>query len=456
MRSRSLLFGAKGFLDRRAGVPYYKRDYVENGMPRMNGVRFAGTLPGEAAPQLFPGKACCSPCRLPALSFLLRDGKGAARNKESLMNWDWDKLQEKKKKQQGQTPRPQRPLFDDDDDARDEPRARRHTFRKNSDDGFRLPSLGNGGGRLVAWGVVAVVALWLLSGIYIVNPDEVGVVMRFGKYDRTVGPGPHYALPMPIETVFKPQVSRVLRAEISGGNRFSRRDNGPVANGIDMLTGDENIVNVQFSVQYRIKDPVLYLFNVLNPTEMVRSAAEAAMREVIGNNKIEAVITDGKLQIQNDAAVLLQSLLDSYGAGINVIAVQFQGVVPPPEVSAAFNDVTNARENKNRFINQAEAYRNELLPRARGEAAAILNDANAYKATRINQAQGDAARFEALLEQYRQAPKVTEQRLYYEAMENILRNATDKVLLDAGAAGKMLPYMALPELRQDPQKMEKR
>ena len=373
------------------------------------------------------------------------------------MNWDWDKLQEKKKKQQGQTPRPQRPLFDDDDDAREEPRPRRQAPRKsgNGGDGFRLPSLGNGGGKLVGWGVVAVVALWLLSGIYIVNPDEVGVVMRFGKYDRTVGPGPHYALPTPIETVFKPQVSRVLRVEISGGRRI-RRDNGPVANGIDMLTGDENIVNVQFSVQYRIKDPVLYLFNVLNPTEMVRSAAEAAMREVIGNNKIEAVITDGKLQIQNDAAVLLQSLLDSYGAGISVIAVQFQGVVPPPEVSAAFNDVTNARENKNRFINQAEAYRNELLPRARGEAAAILNEANAYMATRVNQAQGDAARFEALLEQYRKAPKVMEQRLYYEAMETILRNATDKILLDAGAAGKMLPYMALPELRQEPQKTEKR
>ncbi|WP_299395810.1 FtsH protease activity modulator HflK [uncultured Desulfovibrio sp.] len=373
------------------------------------------------------------------------------------MNWDWDKLQEKKKKQQKQPPRPQRPFFEDDDEPQEEPRARRQPPRGNGGgDGFRLPSLGNGGGRIVAWGVAAVIGLWLLSGIYIVNPDEVGVVMRFGKYDRTVGPGPHYALPMPVETVFKPQVSRVLRAEISGGNRFARRGGEPVANGIDMLTGDENIVNVQFSVQYRIQDPVLYLFNVLNPTEMVRSAAEAAMREVIGNNKIEAVITDGKLQIQNDAAVLLQSLLDSYGAGISVIAVQFQGVVPPPEVSAAFNDVTNARENKNRFINQAEAYRNELLPKARGEAAAILNEANAYKATRVNRAQGDAARFEALLEQYRQAPKVTEQRLYYEAMEDILRNATDKVLLDAGAAGKMLPYMALPELRQDPQKMEKR
>ena len=372
------------------------------------------------------------------------------------MNWDWDKLQEKKKKQQGQPPRPQRPLFDDGDDSQEPPRARRPPLRGNDGDGFRLPSLGNGGGKIVVWSLAAVIGLWLLSGIYIVNPDEVGVVMRFGKYNRTVEPGPHYALPMPIETVFKPQVSRVLRAEISGGSRLVRRGGDPVVNGIDMLTGDENIVNVQFSVQYRIKDPVLYLFNVLNPTEMVRSAAEAAMREVIGNNRIEAVITDGKLQIQNDAAVLLQSLLDSYGAGINVIAVQFQGVVPPPEVSAAFNDVTNARENKNRFINQAEAYRNELLPKARGEAAAILNEANAYKATRVNRAQGDAARFEALLEQYRQSPKVTEQRLYYEAMETILRNATDKVLLDAGAAGKMLPYMALPELRQHPQTTEKR
>lgn len=390
------------------------------------------------------------------------------------MSWDWDKLQEQKRRQQGRfggfkPPKPQPPEPDDYDDNDDNDHA--DTGNKKRFFTLKRGGAGNGGGgnddapnlgpsfKVVGWGVILLIAIWLLSGIYIVNPDEAGMVLRFGKYNRTVEPGPHYALPTPIEKVEKLPVARVLRSEIDGvSGPVSRRvanSTAPTAKGIDMLTGDENIVNVQFSVQYKIKDPVLYQFNISGQTEMVRSAAEASMREVIGNNRIESVITDGKLQIQNDAAVLLQALLDSYGAGIHIIAVQFQGVVPPPEVSEAFNDVTNARENKNRFINQAEAYRNELLPKARGEAAAMLNAANAYAAMRTQKAEGDAAKFEAMRLEYEKAPQVTKQRLYYEAMEAILGSATDKILLDAGSANKMLPHMALPVLKALPPTTEK-
>ena len=214
-----------------------------------------------------------------------------------------------------------------------------------------------------------------------------------------------------------------------------------------MLTGDENIVNVQFSVQYKISNPVEYLFNVVDQPALVRNAAEAAMREVIGNSQIDSAITDGKLKIQSDATQLLQQILNRYAAGIQIIAVQLQDVHPPKEVIDAFKDVASAREDKSRIINEAEAYRNELLPKARGQAAAIRNDAEAYAAQRKQNALGEAERFTYVRVQYEKAPKVTEQRLYYETMEDILSNSSEKVLMDAGAAQKVLPYLPLPDLR---------
>lgn len=298
---------------------------------------------------------------------------------------------------------------------------------------------------------LGVVALWLLSGIYIINPDEQGVVLRFGKYNRTEGPGPHYALPAPIESVYKPQVTQVLRSEVgfrSVGQSatFQQGQVRTVSEEASMLTGDENIVNVQFSVQYKIGDPVQYLFNVSAPTALVRNAAEAAMREVIGNSQIDSAITDGKLKIQSEATQLLQTILDRYGAGIQVLAVQLQDVHPPHEVIDAFKDVASAREDKSRIINEAEAYRNELLPKARGQAAAMRNEAEAYQATRVRNAEGETSRFDALSAEHSKAPKVTEQRLYYEAMEDILANADEKVLMDGPAASRALPYLTLPGL----------
>lgn len=374
------------------------------------------------------------------------------------MNWDWDKLQEKRQRQQGAQRPPRHPEEPDGDDVeagREKPRNQRYLLNGTRGGGpnplerlsrFKVPN-----GRLILLVALAVVALWLLSGIYIVNPDEQGVVLRFGRYDRTVDPGPHYALPAPLETVYKPQVTQVLRSEVgfrSVGQSatFQQGQVRTIAEEASMLTGDENIVNVQFSVQYKISDPVQYLFNVSAPAALVRNAAEAAMREVIGNSEIDSAITDGKLKIQSEATQLLQHILDRYGAGIQVIAVQLQDVHPPKEVIDAFKDVASAREDKSRIINQAEAYRNELLPRARGQAAAMKNQAEAYSATRVRNAEGDAARFDALRVEYDKAPKVTKQRLYYETMEDILAGSGEKVLMDGAAASRALPYLPLPGL----------
>ncbi len=374
-------------------------------------------------------------------------------------NWDWDKLQEKRSRQQNtKPPRDYDDQFGDQDDN-DFWGNRGNNGGGNNNDGgkkfnfpinFKLPKSAGDGRGFVIVGII-LVALWLLSGIYIVNPDEEGVVLRFGKYDRSTGPGPHYALPIPLETVYKPKVTQVLRSEVGYRNvgqstTFQQGRVKTMPREASMLTGDENVVNVQFSVQYKIKDAVQFLFNVADPIALVHNAAEAAMREVIGNNLIDAAITDGKLQIQNDATQLLQVILDRYGAGIQVLAVQLQDVHPPQEVVEAFKDVASAREDKSRIINEAEAYRNALLPGARGEASAIRNEAEAYSATRVQHAEGAANRFTALLQQYEKAPDVTRQRLYYETMEEILQKAEEKVVMDGGAAQRALPYLPLPTL----------
>lgn len=386
------------------------------------------------------------------------------------MNWDWDKLQEKRQRQQGQSPPPSPPRNDESDgQERDQPRGKRTPFnmgggRRDGENPFKkISQLRVPNGRAVFLVLLAVLVLWLLSGIYIINPDEQGIVLRFGKYNRTEGPGPHYALPVPFETVYKPQVTQVLRSEVGfrsvgQSTTFQQGQLRTIPEEASTLTGDENIVNVQFSVQYKISDPVQYLFNVSAPTALVRNAAEAAMREVIGNSQIDSAITDGKLKIQSEATQLLQNILNRYGAGIQVLAVQLQDVHPPQEVIDAFKDVASAREDKSRIINEAEAYRNELLPKARGQAAAIRNEAAAYSATRMRNAEGDASRFDALRLEHAKAPKVTEQRLYYETIEDILGRAGEKVLMDGAAAARIMPYLPLSGLTApaSPKALEKK
>jgi len=311
------------------------------------------------------------------------------------------------------------------------------------------------GGKALWWLAGGVFLLWMLSGIYIVDPDEEGVVLRFGKYHRTVPPGPHYRLPFPIESVDTPKVTQVQRVEV-GFRSLARTGGGqqqvrPVPEEAYTLTGDENIVNVQFSVQYRIRDAVEFLFRVTNQAAVVQNAAEAAMREVIGTSEIDSALTDGKLRIQEDATRLLQSILDRYEVGVEVIAVQLQDVHPPQDVIEAFKDVASAREDKIRIINEAEAYRNEILPKARGQAAEMVNQAQAYRAARIRAAEGEAGRFAAVLVEYQKAKDVTKKRLYYETMEEIL-SATDleKIILPPGAADRTLPLLPIDVLGNRP------
>jgi modulator of FtsH protease HflK len=298
--------------------------------------------------------------------------------------------------------------------------------------------------------VVVAVIVYLLSGIYIVAPDEVGVVKRFGAYSRTTSSGPHYHLPYPVETVLKPKVTQVRRIEVgfrmvSPGPPATYR---PVTDESLMLTGDENIIDIWFIVQYRIKDAMNFLFNVENPQNTVNDAAEAAMREVIGENKIDEALTAGKFKIQQDAAQVLQHILDSYQAGLEIVSIQLAEVHPPMEVRSAFKDVASAREDQNRFINEAQGYANDILPKAKGRAAELIAQAEGYRAEKVEKAKGDASRFLAMLEEYRKAKDITRKRLYLETMEDILPKA-QKYLMDPESQG-VLPLLQLKEPAKTP------
>ena len=295
--------------------------------------------------------------------------------------------------------------------------------------------------------IVIVVLLWLASGIYIVAPDEKGVVKRFGKLAYSTEPGPHYHLPWPIETVLKPKVTKVRRLEVGFRTVVvgppSRYRTVPVE--ALMLTGDENIVDMQFIVQYKIKNAPDFLFNVKDPEHTVKNAAEAAMRDVVGKNKIDEALTEGKFQIQQDTKRLLQDILDSYKTGISIDAVQLQDVHPPKEVVSAFKDVASAKENKIKLINDAEGYRNDILPKAKGKAAQIINEAQAYKEAKIKGAEGDASRFTQVLKEYRKARNVTKKRLYLEMMEEILMDI-EKVVIDSKHGSNLIPLLPLKGL----------
>ena len=272
--------------------------------------------------------------------------------------------------------------------------------------------------------LILVIALYLASGIFIVAPEEQGVVRRFGKFVRIESPGLNYHLPYPIETVVTPAVTRVKRVEIG----FRTLAVGPptryrqIPAEALMLTGDENIVSAEAIVQYKIKDPVSYLFNIILPEETVRNAAEAALRQVIGEREIDEALTIGKYEIQEETKNTLQTLLDSYKSGILIVAVQLQDVNPPKEVQDAFKDVASAKEDKSKYINQAQGYKNDLIPKARGEAVKMTKEAEGYKIERIKKAEGDVAKFNSILTEYKKGESITQARLYLEAMEEILPN----------------------------------
>ncbi len=274
------------------------------------------------------------------------------------------------------------------------------------------------GKKLLKFLILLFIILYLATGIYIVQPNEQGVIRRFGKFHRLDSPGLHYHLPFPFESAVTPSVTEVKRIEI--GFRTIRGKYMEVSEEALMLTGDENIVSAESIVQYRIKNAAHYLFNIIEPELTVKNAAEAALRQVIGSRKIDDALTEGKYEIQEETKLLIQELLDTYQSGILVIAVQLQDVNPPSEVSAAFKDVASAKEDKSKFINEAEGYRNDIIPKARGDAARIVKEAEGYKIERIRKAEGDVAKFNQVLAEYQKGKEVTKYRLYVETMETIL------------------------------------
>ena len=289
--------------------------------------------------------------------------------------------------------------------------------------------------------LIGILVIWLLTGIYIVGPDEVGVIRTFGEFTRVTQSGLNWKFPSPIETANTPKVTEVKRIEFG----FRSLKNGQyrtVEKESLMLTGDENIVDAEMIVQYKIKDPVKYLFNIVEPELTVREAAEASLRTVVGRNKIDETLTTGKFTIQEETKEQVQFILDKYESGIHIVAVQLQDVSPPKEVIGAFKDVASAKEDKNRMINQAEGYRNDVIPKARGEAEAMIRDAEGFKESRIKRAEGDATKFTTILKEYNKAKSITEKRLYLETMEKVLPGI-DKIIIPDKESGNMLNLLNL-------------
>ena len=296
--------------------------------------------------------------------------------------------------------------------------------------------------------LIVLLLIWLGSGFYRVLPDEQGVVLQFGKFTKTTQPGLNYHLPYPIERVFTPKVTKINRVDIgyrqSPDSRVTAiRD---VVEESLMLTGDENIVDIDYSVFWFIKDAGEFLFNIQDPEQTIKSAAETAMREVIGQGAIQSILTEGRTDIERKTSILIQQILDDYQAGITVTQVQTQKADPPSQVIDAFRDVQAARADLERQRNEAEAYANDIIPRARGEAEQILQQAEGYKQKVIADSEGKASRFLSIQSEFAKAPFVTKQRIFYETMEEVFSDM-DKVIIDK-AGDSVVPYLPLPELKK--------
>ena len=296
--------------------------------------------------------------------------------------------------------------------------------------------------------LLILVGIWFASGFYRVLPDEQGVVLRFGEAIKTTPPGLHYHLPTPIERALTPKVTKVNREEIgfrSVGD-FSRQNaNRDVPEESLMLTGDENIVDIDFEVFWVIRDAKDYLFNIQSQKATVKAASETAMREVIGRTPIQLVLAEGRLDIESETLALIQSILDSYKSGIQITNVNLQKVDPPGAVIDSFRDVQRARADLERKRNEAEAYQNDIIPRARGEAERLLQEAKAYKEEVVQRAQGDASRFLSIYEEYSLAKEVTVKRIYLETMEKVLAKM-NKIIIDKDAGSGVVPYMSIDQI----------
>ncbi len=314
-----------------------------------------------------------------------------------------------------------------------------------------LPGGGRGWRSLLLILMVAVGA-WLASGFYKVDTDEQGVVLRFGEWVRTTPPGLHYHLPSPIETVLTPAVTRVNKIEVGFRSPPQSARGGSVRQVPEealMLTGDENIVDINFTVLWAIKDAGEFLFNIRNPEQTVKSVAESAMRDTIGRDNLEQILTKGRGEIETLSLELIQHILDEYKAGIEIRQVKLEKVDPPEQVIAAFRDVQAAKADQETLQNKALAYRNDIVPRARGEAEKITQSGEAYKQEVVARATGDAKRFISVLDSYLKSKDVTQRRIYLETLEDVLGNI-DKVIIDKSAGGGtgVVPYLPLPEVQK--------
>jgi modulator of FtsH protease HflK len=325
-------------------------------------------------------------------------------------------------------------------------------LRKGQDRVKRLLPGGFGSGRSLIFIVIIGLALWLITGFYRVEPDEQGIALIFGKVWKQTNAGLNYNLPAPIGEVFTPKVTRVNRVEVgfrSNPDSSSSDNAQDVSQESLMLTGDENIVDMQFVVFWVIKDPQKYLFAIDDPEDTVKNAAESAMREIIGRSAFEYARTQGRNPIEQEARKLIQSLLDTYNAGIEVSQVELQKVDPPEAALAAFRDVQAARADKESSVNGAQAYFNEITQRAGGEAQTIIKGAEGYKAQTVALATGNAQRFDLVMTQYEKAKDITQRRIYLETMELVLKNM-NKILIDTkaagGAGGGTVPYLSLNDL----------
>ena len=322
-------------------------------------------------------------------------------------------------------------------------------FLKRTQERLRRALPKNFGGASIWIVGLIVVLVWAMSGIYVVDPDEQGVVLTFGAFVGTTPPGINYHLPWPIQSVETPKVTRENQLNI--GYRLGSAEGGrDVPEESLMLTGDENILDINFTVFWVIHNASAFLFNVQSPDGQldgtIKAVAESAMREVVGKNQIEPILTADREPIQDEVRDLMQRILDSYGAGITVTRVQMQKADPPAQVIEAYRDVQAARTDQDRMRNEAEAYANKVVPEARGQAARVVQQAEGYKQQVTAEAQGEAARFISIYDEYKKAPDVTRRRIYLDTMRDIFADM-NKVIVDNKGGSGVVPYLPLPELR---------
>ena len=290
--------------------------------------------------------------------------------------------------------------------------------------------------------LILAVLVWLLTGIYIVDPAERGVVLRFGAFQTSTTQGPHWHIPYPIEAVYKVNVEQVRSAEIGFRNSQNSYSGGVSSESL-MLTKDENMVDVNLAVQYKIADAQSYLFNVYNPEMTLSHVIQSVIRQVVGDNTMDHVLTTGRDQVAQEVKTASQALLNDYGVGLLITAVTMQDAQPPIQVKAAFDDVVKAREDEQRYINEAKAYANDIVPKARGASQRLLAEAEAYKSQIVSKSEGEAYRFTQILTEYLKAPVVTKERLYRETLEEVL-SSTNKVIVDSSSNSLM--YLPIDQL----------